>query len=280
MQQLSLYNDKWKYQSPPTNKVQSPLRYPGGKSRAVKQILNLLPEDMSKLCSPFVGGGSVELALAARGVEVRACDAFLPLVNFWQVLLQDAPSLARRVEEYHPLSKDSFYELQDQHVDIEGCERSAAVFFVLNRSSFSGTTLSGGMSPGHPRFNDSAITRLKEFKVSNFYVAHADFTESIATHDDYFLYLDPPYCVPSNLYGKRGDCHKNFDHAGLANLLRNRDHWLLSYNDCEQVRDLYSGFRFLPTKWRYGMNASKNSNEVFIVSRDYAWDNCSFHFPH
>ena len=88
------------------------------------------------------------------------------------------------------------------------------------------------------------------------------------------MYLDPPYFLSSNLYGKRGDHHKNFDHEGLAEVLRNRDKWLLSYNDCEQVRDLYSGFSFMSTKWRYGMNASKTSNEVFIVSRDYVKPNC------
>ena len=166
----SLFNDTWRDYSPSITPTKSPLRYPGGKSRAVKQILAMLPANLAKLCSPFVGGGSVELALASRGVEVSAYDAFLPLVNFWKMLLHDAPALARRVDEYHPLSKDAFYALQKQHINIEDKETSAAVFFVLNRSSFSGTTLSGGMSPEHPRFTKSAITKLAKFEVNHFSV--------------------------------------------------------------------------------------------------------------
>ncbi len=245
----------------------SPLRYPGGKSRAVKQILNLLPINIEHLCSPFIGGGSVELALSANGVKVSAYDAFVPLVDFWQALIADATALEKSVREYYPMQKPAYYQLQKQHINIEDKTESAAVFFALNRCSFSGTTLSGGMSPGHPRFTESAIVRLREFNLRDFNVEHADFKQSIIQHSDDFLYLDPPYCIASNnLYGRKGDHHKNFDHQGLAELLHHHNNWLLSYNDCETVRDLYAEYTFLPASWRYGMNATKQSNEVFILS--------------
>ena len=250
--------------------IKSPLRYPGGKSRAVKQILNFLPPELDSLCSPFVGGGSVELALAARGVKVRAFDAFVPLVNFWRALLADSSKLAHLVQQYYPMDKKTFYELQKRHVEIEDTDESAATFFALNRCSFSGTTLSGGMSPGHPRFTEKGISNLASFTVDGFTVDQADFKHSIACHKSDFLYLDPPYCISSNLYGARGDHHRDFDHQALAELLYKRDNWLLSYNDCETVRELYGDFRIMSPKWTYGMNASKKSNEVLIFSRDYA----------
>ena len=64
----------------------TPLRYPGGKSRAVKHILPLIPEDITELCSPFLGGGSVELAVAERGTTVYAYDIFEPIVWLWNAL--------------------------------------------------------------------------------------------------------------------------------------------------------------------------------------------------
>ena len=248
--------------------VKSPLRYPGGKSRAVKQILKLLPPELDRLCSPFVGGGSVELACAARGVEVRAYDAFEPLVNFWQALLDDAPGLAARVKKHHPMSKAQFYALQKRYMELKDSRKLAATFFALNRSSFSGTTLCGGMSPDHPRFTKSAIDNLAAFKVKGFQVKMADFKESIPRHKRDFLYLDPPYANGGKLYGDKGDCHEGFDHEGLARLLRKREGWLLSYNNCEKVRSLYQGYQFLTPEWTYGMNANKSSNEVFILSSD------------
>ena len=64
----------------------------------------------------------------------------------------------------------------------------AAIFYVLNRSSFSGTTFSGGMSPGHPRFNAAAIERVKNFKASNIRIEMKDFRESIA-------YIKMIFCI-------------------------------------------------------------------------------------
>ncbi|MDD9883104.1 MAG: DNA adenine methylase [Gammaproteobacteria bacterium] len=268
LKQSSMLPPAWGERERATAK--SPLRYPGGKSRAVNCILDLLPPDIERLCSPFIGGGSVELALAARGIQVFAYDAFQPLVNFWRTLLEDAAGLAGVVERYYPMNKDAFYALQKRHSDIADPVESAAVFFALNRCSFSGTTLSGGMSPGHPRFTDACIKKLSDFKSQYLQVARADFSESIPRHRNDFLYLDPPYCIASKLYGTRGDHHQDFDHEGLAKLLSQHDSWLLSYNDCETVRELYNGYPFKTPTWTYGMNASRVSNEVLIMSRDYA----------
>lgn len=249
--------------------LRSPLRFPGGKSRAVPQILELLPQELDNLCSPFFGGGSIEFACASNGVKIAGYDGFEPLVNFWQVLLEDAAKLAKLVEEYHPLSRSRFYALQKQYFGITGRMQRAAVFFTLNRSSYSGTTLSGGMSLGHKRFTESSIKRLENFDVSNLTIEHADFKDSIPANSDKFLYLDPPYANGEKLYGERGDMHENFDHAALADILNSRDGWVLSYNDCEIVRDLYPDNIFVPAEWAYGMNNSRISNEVIILSPDY-----------
>ena len=79
--------------------TRSPLRYPGGKSRAVSTILPHIPKGTKKLCSPFIGGGSVELACVARGIEVLGSDVFPPLVDFWQEAIEDAEGLAETVQK-------------------------------------------------------------------------------------------------------------------------------------------------------------------------------------
>ncbi len=254
----------------PQSDAKSPLRYPGGKSRAVRQILDLMPTGLNELCSPFIGGGSIELACAAIGMRVHGYDAFEPLVQFWQTALNDAALLARQVAEYHPLSRTDFYSLQKGYFSISERFTRAAAFYALNRASFSGTTLSGGMSPGHPRFTQSSIDRLRNFSADNLSVNLADFRESIPSHGDHFMYLDPPYANGERLYGDRGDMHEDFDHAALADLLHDRDGWVLSYNDCQYVRSLYRGHRFVEMEWSYGMANRRSSNEIIILSRDYA----------
>lgn len=244
----------------------SPLRYPGGKARAVNQILSLIPYNIQRLVSPFLGGGSIELAAAHLGVEVKGYDIFQPLIVFWNALLNDRENLVNNVNRFFPLSKERFYDLQKTKPKTE--IETAAVFYVLNRSSFSGSTLSGGMSPGHPRFNKSSISYLNNFTINNFTVEKGDFHDTIPKHTGCFLYLDPPYMIQQTLYGNKGDAHKGFDHEGLSELLRKRDNWLLSYNDSKSVRELYKGFRMINPKWSYGMSSNKQSNELLILSND------------
>lgn len=251
----------------PKNYPKSPLRYPGGKSKAINAIYPCIPENETKLCSPFIGGASIELACTPK-MEVKGYDVFSPLVDFWQVVIDDPEKLAERVQSYYPLSKTKFYNLQQRYTKLENKLERAAAFYVLNRSSYSGTTLSGGMSPGHPRFTESSIERLKKFHANNFSVDCLDFRESIPKHDDAFLYLDPPYMNGSNLYGIKGDTHIGFDHQALAEILQGRDRWILSYNDCDTIRDIYSDYQILSVDWVYGMSKDKQSNEILVLSRD------------
>jgi DNA adenine methylase len=245
------------------------LRYPGGKTRGVEAITQYFPE-VQEMVSPFFGGGSIELCLAAQGVRVYGYDLFEPLVEFWQCVQWAPRALADKVQEYFPLSRTRFYELQRAQTLFKTNLERAAVYYVLNRSSFSGATLSGGMSPDHPRFTQTAIERLRGFHNPNFTVQKLHFKESIQAHQHTFLYLDPPYLIASALYGKKGDTHRDFDHKMLFCCLQHRNNWILSYNDCPEIREMYGSFTIIEPEWKYGMSSDKWSKEVLIFSKDLA----------
>lgn len=249
--------------------VRSPLRYPGGKTRGVDFITQFFPKNLDKLLSPFLGGGSIELSVAAKGTVVYGYDIFSPLVEFWQCLMTQPNELASEVEKYFPLPKNKFYELQHSQTKFRTKLERAAVYYVLNRSSFSGATLSGGMSPDHPRFTLTSIERLKNYSNPNIKVEKGDFKTSLQKHPFTFTYLDPPYLIKSSLYGRKGNAHKDFDHEGLADILKKREHWILSYNDCDEIRNLYEGFHILTPNWKYGMSNDKFSKEILIFSKNF-----------
>ena len=77
--------------------AKSPLRYPGGKSRALKQILPLIPMNMSEFREPFVGGGSVFFAIRSlfqdRIKSYWINDLNYDLYCFWKRVRDDAPDL-------------------------------------------------------------------------------------------------------------------------------------------------------------------------------------------
>ena len=263
--------------------MKSPLRYPGGKTRAAKYILTFIPRDTQELCSPFLGGGSVELAVAARGTKVYGYDIFEPLECFWKCLKLDRNLLANFADDLRTpneegdlgITKEVFNEFKK---DLKSQEiytfEAAAKFYALNRSSFSGATLSGGYSKeaAYKRFTDSSIQRLRNTKLTNFIVGGADFKTSIPRHPDAFLYCDPPYMLEknNNLYGNRGSTHSNFDHEGLFTLLNKRKGWLLSYNNSPQIREMYKDYEIFEAHWAYGMkNVSTktmgSSSEILII---------------
>tara|TARA_Y100000310_G_scaffold290099_1_gene317006 strand:- start:729 stop:1577 length:849 start_codon:yes stop_codon:yes gene_type:complete len=276
--------------------MKTPLRYPGGKSRAVKTLMEFIPEDCGELCSPFLGGGSFELALAEKGITVHGYDGFKPIVWFWKALLKDPKRLAawvdmyRRRKTYHykaprateikkirawGLSKKDFerfreeirFALRENHpFTLE----AAAKVYAINRSSFSGGTFGGGFSEraSYARFTDQQIEYIRNFKIDNLTVNHADFKHSMKKHDCFF-YLDPPYFLEgdrSKLYGDHGDMHECFPHLALFSTLRKRDNWILSYNDCEEIRSLYRDYKIHEAEWTYGMNKSKKSSEIIITN--------------
>ncbi|AJZ76677.1 hypothetical protein SU86_005820 [Candidatus Nitrosotenuis cloacae] len=259
--------------------MKSPLRYPGGKSRAAKYIYQFIEkffegENVKHICSPFFGGGSLEIFCAQNGIRVFGYDFFRPLVDFWQCLFENRMKLADMVEKYRPLIKEEFYRLQQSQMQSKDRYDRAVFFFVLNRTSFSGSTLCGGMASGgeddNPRFTESSIARLREFNLNNISVEMSDFKKSIPRHKNALLYLDPPYLIQSKLYGKKGDLHRNFDHIGLARILKKRNSWILSYNNSKEIHDLYSGYTILYPDWKYGMSHDKSSREVLILSHDIA----------
>lgn len=256
----------------------SPLRYPGGKTKACKILHEILKNhfdlhNFKNIISPFFGGGSFEFFLQnIYDLKIIANDKFTPLYNFWSVCKNQNSQLCTELCKYiDNVSKDDFSKFRSSILS-ENQFNQAVLFFVINRCSFSGATLSGGFSyeSSKKRFTKSSIDRIKQLNLSNFYISNQDFqaflNENIDKNDS-FMFLDPPYFLEnSNLYGNNGDLHENFDHLALFSCISNKKNWLMTYNNCDFIRNLYKDFLIIETDWNYSMNKSKKSSEIVIVS--------------
>ena len=81
-----------------------------------------------------------------------------------------------------------------------------------------------------------------------------------------FIFLDPPYYSTTNsrLYGKRGDLHTSFDHERFAKNMQKCPHlWLITYDDCKEVRRLFSFANIYSWELQYGITAKKGK-EILI----------------
>jgi DNA adenine methylase len=153
----------------------------------------------------------------------------------------------------------------------------AVRFFVLNRITFSGTIDSGGYSEMafRKRFTDSSIKRIIFLAglLKNIHITNLDYEPVVtAPGDNVFIFLDPPYfsTTKSRLYGKNGDLHAGFDHERFASVMSNCKHkWLITYDDCEEIRKLFKKAFVMPWNLQYGMNnylqdTARKGNEIFI----------------
>jgi len=254
--------------------IKSPLRYPGGKSRAVETIAKLIP-DFDEFREPFLGGGSVFVYLKQRYPNKKywVNDLYAELYKFWAMTQKDVNALIEKVYEWrekYPIGKELFQFLNKNLTDFNDLERAAA-FFIFNRITFSGTTLSGGYSEGAftGRFTESSIKRLNDLAkvINGSVITNHDYEELVKKEgENVFIFLDPPYysATKSALYGKNGNLHKSFDHKRFAENMKNCRHkWLITYDDSEYIRDLFSFAHIIPWNLTYGMrNITENSDQT------------------
>ena len=257
----------------------SPLRYPGGKTRARKILDNILTKyfDISlfdTIISPFFGGGSFEFYLQNKyHKRIIANDKFTPLYNFWKQVQNNKDLLCSLLRTKREVDKEKFYYYRKKIIENADSDLLNAIyFFIINRCSFSGATLSGGFSyqSSNKRFTESSIDRINQLNLDyiDFYnLDFEDFLSSIHTTNA-LIFLDPPYYLnKSNLYGTNGNMHESFNHQKLYETISKKKSWMITYNDCPYIRDLYKDYLIITADWKYGMNNTKLSSEIVIICK-------------
>jgi len=260
--------------------IKSPLRYPGGKSRAVETIAKLIP-DFDEFREPFLGGGSVFVYVKQRYPNKKywVNDLYSELYKFWTMTQKDVNALIDKVyqwREQYSIGKELFQFLNKNLTHFNDLEKAAA-FFIFNRVTFSGTTLSGGYSESAftGRFTESSIKRLNDLAkvINGTKITNNDYEELVKKEgENVFIFLDPPYysATKSALYGKNGNLHKSFDHKRFAENMKKCKHkWLITYDDSEYIRGLFSFANIIPWNLTYGMrniteNSDQTGKELFI----------------
>lgn len=261
----------------------SPLRYPGGKQKAISQIAQMLPGKVREYREPMVGGGSVYFHAKSVGLANKYWinDQFSELVAFWKTtqnpetcfkLIKDLDKLRAKLRTAGEVKKYFLAAREEGYVDDF---KTAFLFFFFNRVTFSGTTRAGGFSSAasESRFTPSSIARLHNLPdaLEGTKITEYDFEKVIkAPGKDVFIFLDPPYYTASKLYGRGGSLH-TFDHERLAASLQKSPHrFLITYDDCPEIRKLYKWANIKEWQLQYGMNncnadnLSKVGQELFV----------------
>tara|TARA_B100000686_G_scaffold169027_1_gene176379 strand:+ start:623 stop:1486 length:864 start_codon:yes stop_codon:yes gene_type:complete len=254
--------------------LKTPLRYPGGKSRACTKMGQFFPElrEYVEYREPFLGGGSVAIHVSKLypHLKIVVNDLYEPLMNFWsnlQMFGTDLYTELKNLKIAH-CNQDSarclFAEMKDAINDKTKTDLERAVaFYVVNKCSFSGLTESSSFSAqaSDSNFSMRGIEKLPEYQeiISHWHINQYSyeycFRENV--HDGLFMYLDPPYDIKDNLYGHKGSMHKSFDHDKFAADCDEHNHikMLISYNSDQLVKDRFKDWKASEFKLTYTMRS-------------------------
>ena len=257
----------------PLKALKTPLRYPGGKSRACTKMDPYFPDlrEYVEFREPFLGGGSVALHVTKKypHLKITVNDLYEPLVNFWVTLQTFGNELTDKLRDYkstHPepvSAKELFLNSKEviNKSGVESIERAAA-FYIVNKCSFSGLTESSSFSKqaSISNFSMRGIEKLPEYSdlISSWHINGYSYEYLMENnmHDGIFMYLDPPYDIKDNLYGKKGSMHSGFDHDKFAADCDKYDiPMLISYNSDQLVKDRFKNWNAAEFALTYTMRS-------------------------
>ena len=238
-----------------TKSLKTPLRYPGGKSRALSKLFQFIP-DLSRYTEyrePFLGGGSVALEIGKRypHLKIWVNDLYDPLYNFWREIQDNGEQVQKELKDLKSIhcNQDSarclFQSMKEVINDEEKSNLDRAVaFYIVNKCSFSGLTESSSFSPqaSDSNFSLRGIEKLTGYQelIVNWKITNKSYEELFSDSKEVFTYLDPPYEIKSNLYGRKGNMHDTFSHDNFAaECDRYAGKQLISYNSSALIKERF-----------------------------------------
>ena len=251
--------------------LKTPLRYPGGKSRAVPKLAQYFPDlrEYDEFREPFLGGGSVAIYITKQHplLDIWVNDLYEPLVNFWQQLqmfgydlkselvdLKNANNTPDKAKQLFLVSKEKINDKTVSNFD------RAVAFYIVNKCSFSGLTESSSFSEqaSNNNFNLSGIQKLPGYSeiIQHWRITNYSYGYLMDGNKGAFMYLDPPYDIKDNLYGNKGSMHKRFDHDSFA--ADCDDHpmdMMVSYNSDQLVRERFKDWQAIEFDHTYTMRS-------------------------
>jgi DNA adenine methylase len=271
------------------------VKWAGGKSQLIPQIIRLMPSRFTRYFEPFLGGGAVFFHIASYNRNAFLSDINVDLINAYKIIRNNVEELITALkyhqDEYTKSPKSYYYQLRDKTKGLNKIE-NAARFITLNKTCYNGlyrVNKKGLFNVPIGRYKNPLIcdpVNLRKMSIvlsqSASYLGVIDYKKILvekADKDD-FVYLDPPFHPISNTANFTSYTNSGFsfeDQKELATifkeLTRRGCKLLLSNSNTEEVRRLYSDYSHLTelALVNRSINAvgSKRVGHVELLIRNY-----------
>jgi DNA adenine methylase len=271
--------------------VASPvIKWVGGKTKLLPELIARLPDRMGRYYEPFVGGAALFFRLAPKNAVLA--DANADLIALYTAIAGDVAAVIRRLQHHRAAHDEKHYyamrEKWNQHHDQWSNAERAAAFIYLNKTCFNGlwrVNRAGGFNVPIGRYTDPPICVPDTLRAAHAVLAdtelrHAGYQSSVADagRGD-FVYFDPPYdpVTPTasfTSYAKDGfGAEDQEELADTARRLVARGvQVMLSNSDTPFIRSIYKGFTIDRVKCSRAINsnaAKRGDVDEVIVTGGY-----------
>lgn len=266
----------------------SPLRYPGGKNKLSAFIAKVCIDNQTNnhYVEPYAGGASVALFLLFEGFveKITINDKDKSIYAFWYSVLNNSEELCRLIEK-----TDITIEEWKKQKEVQKNKENESLLTLgfstlfLNRTNRSGIIKAGAIGGNHQkgeykidcRFNKKEIIlRIKDIalnknRINLFNLDAIDLIDKIQKEENNLntiFYFDPPYFMKgSTLYMNH---YKEHDHEAVSEKIKKIKNikWIVSYDNVEEIRELYSYFRKKEYSYKHTAYSSREGQEVLFFS--------------
>lgn len=237
------------------------MKWPGGKSRLLPELLARLPPRWNRYYEPFAGGAALFFRLAPRDAVLGDLNA--ELIATYRGLAEGLPRVARHLSRYRDAHSPSHYYATRERWNTQRARwdlpKTAATFIYLNKTCFNGLwrvnragefNVPLGRYTNPPIYVPDALHAARdvlvraELRAADYRVTLAD-----AERGD-LVYIDPPYhpvSATASFTSYTRDAFNADDQRALAEtarqLVARGCHVVLSNSDTPFIRELYADFR-------------------------------------
>lgn len=218
----------------------------GGKKALRKRIIEEFPDrrEFKRYIEVFGGAGWVLFDSEKHANMEVYNDVNGNLVNLFRCIKYH-PEAVQKELEYFLMSREQFFDVKDQ-IKARGLTdiQKAARFYILIKESF-GSDLNSFGCRNKNMDNARSYLDLVAKRLNSVVIENLDFQQIIKTYDrkDALFYLDPPYFQTEKYYEAQ---FMSDDHVRLKEILDDvKGKFILSYNDCEYIRDLYKEYHII-----------------------------------
>jgi DNA adenine methylase len=265
------------------------IKWAGGKTQLLPQLVQFMPNNISRYEEPFLGSGAVFFLLKLNFdlEKVVLSDNTSELINCYQMVKDNVQNLLEHLvihKENH--SKEYYYKIRAKNPEVLTPVERASRFLYLNKTCFNGLYRLNSKGefnvPIGSYINPNIVNKddilYAHQLLQNVCIKERDFAEVLSdVQDSDFIYFDPPYHPLSSTAYFTSYTAKSFsldDQIRLYEVFKSLDqrHCLLmqSNSDTEFIRNLYKDFRIEKVTARRAINsdASKRGpiSEVLILN--------------